>query len=145
MREILPGRLWLGNAADARDAQAVIRAGILAVVDLAAEEKAPQLPRGLIYCRFPIMDGPQTSQNVLPAAVETLVALLKRRTPTLVFCGAGMSRSPALAAGALSIIEGGSPDDRLREIALGRPHDVSPQLWHAVRETCAGIVQRTHP
>ena len=136
MREILPGRLWLGNAADARNAEGVIQAGILAVVDLAAEEKIPDLPRGLIYCRFPIMDGQQTSQSVLPAAIETLVSLLKRGTPTLVFCGAGMSRSPALVAGALSIVEGGSPDDRLREIALGHPHDVSPQLWQAVRETC---------
>jgi protein-tyrosine phosphatase len=145
MREILPSRLWLGNAADARNVERVIQAGILAVVDLAAEEKAPELPRGLIYCRFPIMDGPQTSQSLLPTAVETLVSLLKRGTPTLVFCGVGMSRSPAVAAAALSIVEGGSPDDRLREIALGHPHDVSPQLWQAVRETCAEMMRRTHP
>ena len=122
-----------------------MKARILAVVDLAAEEKVSNLPRSLVYCRFPIIDGQQTSQSVLPTAIETLVSLLKRGTPTLVFCGAGMSRSPAVVAGALSIVEGGSPDDRLRKIALGHPHDVSPQLWQAVRETCAEMVQRTHP
>ena len=145
MREILPTRLWLGNAADARNVEAVIQAGILAVVDLAAEEKVFDLPRGLIYCRFPIVDGPQVSPGILRTAIETIVSLLNRGTPTLVFCGAGMSRSPSVVAGALSIVEGGSPDDRLRDIALGHPHDVSPQLWQAVQETCEEMVQRTHP
>ncbi|MCE5266681.1 MAG: dual specificity protein phosphatase family protein [Planctomycetaceae bacterium] len=137
MREIRPARLWLGNAADARDAKKVIEAGIAALLDLAAEEKVVSVPRGLVYCRFPIVDGSQISSGVLQTAIETLVLLLERSTPTLVFCGAGMSRSPAVVAGALSIVEGGSPDDRLREIALEHPHDVSPQLWQTVRETCA--------
>jgi hypothetical protein len=43
-----------------------------------------------------------------------------------------MSRSPAVVAAALAIVEGGSPDEKLRQVVSGQPHDVSPQLWDAV-------------
>ena len=142
MREIIPGKLWLGNAADAHNVESIMQAGILAVIDLAAEQPIPALPRSLVYCRFPILDGQQTSQAVLRAAIEAIVSLLNKEFPTLVYCSAGMSRSPAVVAGALSVLQGGSPDDRLRQIALGHPHDVSPQLWQDVRDVCAEIVRR---
>ena len=61
-----------------------------------------------------------------------MVSLLKNQVPTLVYCGAGMSRSPAVVAAALSIVQGGSPEERLRQVVAGHPHDVSPQLWEAV-------------
>lgn len=38
MREILPGLLWIGNAADARDVKSVLAYPIEAVIDLAIEE-----------------------------------------------------------------------------------------------------------
>ena len=79
------------------------------------------------------MDGAQECRGVLAAAIQTLVALLRNRVPTLVHCGAGMSRSPVVVAAALAIVEGRSPDDLLRQIVAGQPHDVSPQLWQAVR------------
>jgi hypothetical protein len=142
MREILPRRLWLGNAGDAHNVDGVMQAGILAVIDLAIEQLMPTLPRSIVYCRFPIMDGQQSCQAVLCAAIETLVSLVKMEIPTLVYCGAGMSRSPAVIAGALSILQGGNPDDHLRQIVLGHPHDVSPQLWQDIRHTCAEIGQR---
>jgi hypothetical protein len=44
MREILPGRLWLGNAGDGRDPERLLRTGVVAVVNLAAEEPSPVLP-----------------------------------------------------------------------------------------------------
>jgi predicted protein tyrosine phosphatase len=79
------------------------------------------------------MDGVQDGQGILDVAIRTLVSLLKNQVPTLVYCGAGVSRSPAVVAAALSIVEGGSPEERLREIVAGQPHDVSPQLWEAVQ------------
>jgi protein-tyrosine phosphatase len=79
------------------------------------------------------MDGEQDDESVLDLAIQTVVSLLKKQTPTLVHCGAGMSRAPAVAAAALSIVQGGSPDEKLKEIAASRPHDVSPQLWDAVK------------
>lgn len=143
MREILPGKLWLGNVADARDVEAVLRAGVVAVVDLAApDQPMPALPRSIVYCRFPILDGRQDTPALLRPALETVVSLLRGEVPTLAFCSMGMSRAPAVAAGALAILQGGSPDDRLREIAIGHPHDVSPELWHDVRKVCAEMMQR---
>jgi hypothetical protein len=145
MREIISRRLWLGNAADACNVEGIMQAGILAVIDLAAEQAMPTLPRSLVYCRFPILDGQQSAPAVLRAAIEAIVSLLSKEIPTLVFCSAGMSRSPAVLAGALSVLQGGSPDDRLRQIALGHPHDVSPQLWQDIRDACAEMMRRTQP
>ena len=134
MREIIPGILFLGNSADGRGLQRVLDAGIAALVDLAAEEPIPALPRNIVYCRFPVVDGGQPSTQVLRMAIETVASLLRSEVPTLVFCGAGMSRSPAVAAAALSIVHGGSPDERLNEVVFGHPHDVSAKLWAEVRE-----------
>ena len=136
MREILSGRLWIGSAGDGRDPERLMVAGVVAVVNLAAEEPSPVLPRSLVYCRFPIMDGEQDTQGILDAAIHTVASLLKNEVPTLVYCGAGMSRSPAVVAAALSIVQGGSPDERLRQIVAGHPHDVSSQLWEAVQRVC---------
>ena len=136
MREIIPGRLWLGNAGDGRDPARLREAGIAAVINLAVEEPSATLPRTMTYCHFPIMDGTQECEGVLAVAIQTLVALLRNQVPVLVHCGAGMSRSPAIVAAALAMIEGGNPEDRLRQLVSGHPHDVSPQLWEAVRRIC---------
>jgi hypothetical protein len=136
MREIIPGKLWLGNAADGRDPARLWEAGIVAVISLAVEEPSPVLPRTMTYCHFPILDGEQECDGVLAVAIQTLVSLLRNQVPVLVHCGAGMSRSPAVMAAALAIVEGGNPEDRLRQIVLGHPHDVSPQLWETVRRIC---------
>jgi predicted protein tyrosine phosphatase len=62
--------------------------------------------------------------------------LLKNQVPTLVYCSAGMSRSPAIAAAALSVVQGGSAQEKLSEVVAGQSHDVSPQLWEAVQRVC---------
>jgi hypothetical protein len=142
MREILPSRLWLGNAADLREPERILRNGIQAVVEVAIEQWIASLPRTLIYCRFPIVDGEQDSMTPLRAAMETTLRLLKSNIPTLVCCGAGMSRSPAVVAGVLTMLQGGSPDDHLRAVVLGYPHDVSPQLWQDVRTICDEMEKR---
>ena len=139
MRKIPPGELWLGNAGDGRDPERLLRAGVVAVINLAAEEPSPDLPRSMIYCHFPLMDGAQDVQGLLGVAIQTLASLLKSRVPTLVYCGAGISRSPAVVAAALAIVEGGSPEERLWQVVSGQPHDVSPQLWDAVCRACAEI------
>ncbi len=139
MREILPNQLWIGNAGDGRDAGRLLRAGVAAVINLAAEEPSPNLPRSMIYCHFPLMDGPQDDEGILDVAIRTVVSLLTNKVPTLVYCGAGMSRSPAVVAAALAIVQGGSPDEKLKEVVVGHPHDVSPHLWEAVCSVCRAL------
>jgi len=144
MREILASKLWLGNSADLRNVEGILQNGIQAVIDLAIEQLMPTLPRTLVYCCFPILDGEQSFPTALRMAIETLVLFLQGEAPTLVCCSAGMSRSPAVVAGALSISQGGNPDDHLRKIVMGFPHDVSPQLWQGIRGICAEI-EKSHP
>jgi hypothetical protein len=136
MHEIIAGQLWIGNAGDVRDPARLLDAGVAAVLNLAAEEQTPALPRSLIYCHFPIMDGEQEVDSALAVAIGTLVWFQKYQVPTMVYCSAGMSRTPAIVAAALSLLEGRSPDEKLREIAAGHPHDVSPRLWEEVRRVC---------
>ena len=139
MREILPNQLWIGNAGDGRDPERLLAAGVVAVINLAAEEPSPVLPRSMVYCHFPLMDGAQDGQGILDVTIQTVVSLLTAQIPTLVYCGAGMSRSPAIVAAALSIVQCGSPEEKLREIVAGHPHDVSPHLWEAICRACGGV------
>jgi protein-tyrosine phosphatase len=129
MRQVSPHRLFLGNALDARDLRRLNELEIAAVIDLALEEKPAVLGRELVYCRFPLVDGAGNSPVILRAAVEMVVSLMKSQTLTLVACGAGMSRSPAVAALALARISGQSPEANLAAIVAGQPHDVSPLFW----------------
>ena len=138
MYEVLPGKLWIGNAGDARNPERLLTAGISAIISLAAEEPSPILPRSMIYCHFPLMDGTPDDQGNLNVAIQALASLLKNQVPTFVYCGAGMSRSPAVVAAAMSIVQGRNPDETLREVVARQPHDISPQLWKAVQWACRG-------
>src|SRR6267142_7076321 len=104
MRQILPHSLWLGHAGDGRDLRAILDAGIRAVVQLAIEEEPLVLPRELTFCRVPLVDGAGNEEKLLYLAVTAVANLLESRIPTLVCCGGGMSRSPAVAAAALAVV-----------------------------------------
>ena len=132
MHEVVPNLLWIGHAHDARDARTVLDAGITAVVDLAYEESPAQIPRNLVYCRFPLVDGAGNDSQMLRLAIESVVSLLGSDTPTLVSCSAGMSRSPVIVAAALSVYRNEPLDQALQALARSKPIDVSPVLWDDV-------------
>lgn len=134
MRQISPYPLWLGHADDGRDYQAVFAAGIRAIVQVAAEEPALQPPRDLIYCRFPLVDGTGNARNLLLLATTTVADLLEKRLPTLVCCGAGLSRSPAIAAVALAMVYQEPAEDCLLRVAEHAPTDVAPAFWMEVKD-----------
>jgi hypothetical protein len=130
MRAIPDYSLWLGNAGDLRDRHELFRLGIAAIVDLAVEE--PPAPPGheTIYCRFPLVDGIENAPWLIRAAIDTTAALLREKVPTLVCCGAGLSRAPAIAAAAL--------------VKLGRPTMQDAMLYLAQFGHCdvsAGLLQ----
>ena len=132
MRQIPPYSLWLGHAGDARDIRAVLDAGILAVVDLALEEPPAHFTRELAYFRIPLIDGAGNSPWLLRAAIDTVTLLLQSNTPALVFCAAGMSRSPAIAAAAISVVTGKGMAESLEFVTKSHVCDVSPALWREV-------------
>jgi protein-tyrosine phosphatase len=135
MRAIIPQCLWIGNAVEARDVTSVLEMGIEVVIDLAIEEKPIQFPREIAYCRFPLLDGSGNKSDFLQAAVESTARFVAANRPTLICCGAGMSRSPAVAAKVLSRLRGCTAQDALLEIADHGPHDVSPLFWSELCKT----------
>jgi protein-tyrosine phosphatase len=132
VNQIKPYPLWLGHAGDGRDFQTLLKLGIQAVVQLAVEEPPLHTPRELICCRFPLVDGPGNDPNLLAISISTLTMLLQGKVPTLVCCGAGMCRTPALAAAALSRAHARSPEECLDQIARQHPTDISPAFWNEV-------------
>jgi hypothetical protein len=49
--------------------------------------------------------------------------------PTLVCCGAGLSRAPGVVAVALAIVHGEPPESCLLRVTAHHPADVAPRLW----------------
>lgn len=133
MREVIAGKLWLGNARDGRDPRELLDLEIEAVVDLAYEEPPAVLPRGMIYCRIPLVDGGGNDQRMLHLAILATTELIRREIETLVVCGAGMSRSPSVVAASLAIIENTSPESCLQRVTAGTSHEVAPNFWADVR------------
>ncbi len=134
MREVISERLWIGNAGDARDPGGVLDAGVTALVNLAAEELSPTLPRDILYCHFPLVDGPGNSSAIMKIAADTVVSLLREKVGTLVYCGAGMSRSVAVASAAVAKWRGEALEETLKALTDVVPHDVSPAFWHDLSE-----------
>ena len=140
MREVIPGRLWIGNAGDVRDPGGVLDAGVAALVNLAAEELSPTLPRDILYCHFPLVDGSGNSPALLKIAVDTVVSLLREKIPTLVYCGAGMSRSVAIAAAAVAHWRGETLEETLKALTDVVSHDVSPVFWRDLSDAVEQMV-----
>ncbi|GAC1334860.1 MAG: hypothetical protein NVSMB14_02090 [Isosphaeraceae bacterium] len=129
MRRVADESLRLGHAGDVRDLTTLLASGVRAVVDIAAEEPPASLNRDLIYCRFPLVDGIGNPPWLLRLAIETSTALLRSNTVTFIYCSAGMSRSPCVAAAALSLVRGYSANEALARVLNAGPADVSPGLW----------------
>ena len=134
MRQIPGYPLWLGHVGDARNLPSLHAAGILAVVDLAIDEPPASLTRELVYCRFPLVNGTGNPLWLIRAAVETVACLLRCDTPTLVSCGAGLSRSPCIAAAAIARLRGCSPAEGLSVVLQSTGADVAPGLWAEVEQ-----------
>jgi hypothetical protein len=135
----MPHFLWLGHADDGRDFRQIFDAGIKALVHVAVEDVPTQPPRDLTYCRFPLLDGSGNDSNLLMLAIRTVSRLLTMRIPTLVFCGAGLSRSPAIAAAGLSLAHHETPEACLQRIVQYHPCDVSPALWNDIIALLPGL------
>lgn len=136
MRHVEPYSLWLGNADDLRNPAHFFDSDIQAVVDLAANEPFPHFPRDLTYCRFPLFDGGGNDPALLWLAIRTLSEMFKVSTTTAVCCSNGLSRSPAIAAAAMSVCDNIPLDDALVRATSSGHHDVSAALWQDVIAVC---------
>jgi hypothetical protein len=134
MRPIRPSLLWIGNVSNVRDLAQALEAGVTSVVDVACDDELVKIPRTLVFCRFPLADGPGNPAWMLRAAVLSTLEFLRLGSPTMVACSAGMSRSVAVATAALSLLEDRIPDHVIEEIKdIGRPTSLSPGLWRDIK------------
>ncbi len=78
------------------------------------------------------MDGAGNDPDTLALAVRTLTTLIQGQVPTLVCCGVGVSRAPAVTAAALSLVQRVSPAQALERLAQQYPCDVNTALWEEV-------------
>lgn len=134
MRRIEPHQLWIGHAGDSSDVARLRATGIRAIVDLAANELplTDRLSREMVYCRYPLSDGAKNDRWIVRCALRAIVEFLRAEEPTLVFCSAGMSRSPAMVAGAIAILTGKDAAECLQAVVADGPSDVSHAMWDAV-------------
>lgn len=138
LKRIPDASLFLAPAAMLRDPSVLAESGVEAIVDLALNERPTVVGRELVACRFPLIDGEGNPAWLLRMAVEVVAGLIREGVPTLVCCGNGMSRSPAVAAAALAIVRGITPEEALAIVAASGPADVSPRLWRDVRAVITG-------
>jgi hypothetical protein len=129
MRQLEELSLWIGNARDARDIKNVLNLGIKTIIDLALEESPVHPTRDLVYLRFPLLDGLGNASWLMRAALTMVDLSIRSHIPTMIACGAGMSRSPAVAAIAAAPFLGIEPAAVLVSLQKLGPIDISPTLW----------------
>jgi hypothetical protein len=132
MNQILPHRIWIGHTSEEQDFKLLFDTGIRALVSLAVEEPPRPTPRELIFCRFPLVDGAGNNSEVLSLAIRTVAALIRDQVATLICCGGGVSRAPAIAAAGLANVLRQSPAECLSYVVTHHACDVSPGLWDDV-------------
>ena len=113
MRRVPGYSLWLGHAGDVRDVPGLLAAGIVGRRRSGDPGSPRAVTRELVYCRFPLVDGPGNPPWLLRAAVEMVAGLIRDDVPTLVGCGAGLSRSPCIAGAAIARVRGCPADEGL--------------------------------
>jgi protein-tyrosine phosphatase len=138
MHQTNPYPLWVGHAGDGGAFRQILDRSIRAIVQLASEEAPLRPPRELIYVRFPLLDGTGNDHNLLSLAINAVAILLKKGVPTLVCCGGGMSRSPAIAAAGLAVMGHAPLAECLRLVAAVHPTDMSPGLLSDIASALDG-------
>jgi protein-tyrosine phosphatase len=134
---ILPGRLAIGNYLDAEEAEA---AGMRAVLSLASEH-ADVHPHTV---HIALDDGPNPPA-LIAHAIRELDRLVRASPPVLVHCHAGLSRSPAIVAGYLTVFEHHALRDAFVLIDDRRPIQLSPGLLPSLKQAIALFGDATSP
>lgn len=117
----LTPRIWIGSVLSRREANAAIRMGVTAVLDLTAEFSAAAPLRNLTYRNIPVLDLTAPS----PAQLEEMVRFIDEEARTgivYIHCKIGYSRTAA-AAGAYLLWSGkaGSVPEAVEHLREVRP------------------------
>ncbi|MFB6102795.1 MAG: dual specificity protein phosphatase family protein [Haloplanus sp.] len=118
MDEVTSG-LFVGTLADAGNGSLLRDHGVTTIVSLTHRDPDGGFPAETTVVDVPMLDGPQ---NDLAAFARAVAAVRSRLDDgaVLVHCSAGASRSPAVAATAIALREGGDLDAAFRRVARRR-------------------------
>lgn len=139
IREIVEGRLFVGNARDARSLEVIGSNQITVLVDLAAEDVPASAFRDTVTIRVPLRDDGENRSDRLEFVIRAVLHLLTGGERILVACSAGQSRSPLIAAAALCLWCNVSLDDEVRRATSVHPTDVSPAFYSQVQTITAKL------
>jgi predicted protein tyrosine phosphatase/membrane-associated phospholipid phosphatase len=118
--QVVPGVL-IGRALERVEAQALVGAGVTAVVDLTAEFTEASPLRAVAYLNLPVLDLTAPTQEQLDAGVEFLAGE-SRAGVVYIHCKAGYSRSAALAgAYLLSSGTAATVEEAIAQLRMARP------------------------
>jgi atypical dual specificity phosphatase len=126
-------RLYVGGRDDAEHLFGSNPEGISTVISL-CEEPVLQRRRDVNYLHIPIADATPVPVRQFDAILDAIAENI-RWGVVLLHCGAGVSRSPIMAAGYMHAVGYKNIDAVLMEIAKLRPTiDPSPILVKSVKE-----------
>ncbi len=123
-------RLFLGGIRDAIGLSASNQLQIKTVINVCMEKAQPR-GEGIIYVDIPLPDG----EPVAPWILEQVLTAIARHIRTgrlLLHCGAGMSRSVAIAGLYLHVVGYANYGEAVAAIATLREVDISPAMRRSV-------------
>jgi protein-tyrosine phosphatase len=117
MDEVFNG-IYVGTESDASDEPLLRKHGVDTVISLTHSN----LETGdIIRIDVPMVDGPQNSYQAFAEAVETVVEEREDGRRVLVHCSAGPSRSPSVAAAAITRLSDTTLNEAFNQIIEERP------------------------
>lgn len=134
MIEIVPSLVWLANGPEVRDLELIGEMHIEAIVDLAYEELPVCSLRSKLVIRVPLIDGEGNNLQHIRLAITYTAELIRSKTPFVIACSAGISRSPTILAAALSTLGDGSIEEKLALISTKKQIGTSTVFLAEVQE-----------
>lgn len=115
--------IFIGNSNDARDIDHLRILGIKSVLNVANDLEDPWFHGDFRNYKVSLRDGEGNQLYQYVLALQVLLTLLSRGEKVLLHCGAGVSRSPGIAAAAL-VLRGKAKDleEGIKKIAVDRQH-----------------------
>lgn len=98
--------LYVGTVEGAETPSALQAHDIDTIVSLTFVGPEVAVPQDIDYTSVPMMDGPRNDSDEFSRAVTTVLERLRAGDCVLVHCSAGASRSVAVAAVAVALLEG---------------------------------------
>ena len=117
MDQVFPG-IYVGTESDAGDEQLLRKCGVETVISLTHSNPATG---DVDRVDVPMTDGPQNSYQAFTEAVETVVQQHQNNHCVLIHCSAGSSRSPSVAAAAITHLSDTTVNEAFNQIIEARP------------------------